>query len=65
MVKSKPSVAVKPSNISVSSTAGNTPVSFDIKLLYGISFIEGGVVMVTEIAGARILTPFFGASLYS
>src|SRR5688500_15424614 len=37
----------------------------DLKILYYISFIEGGVVMVTEIAGARILTPFFGASLYS
>ena len=37
----------------------------NIKQLYFISFIEGGVVMVTEIAGARILTPFFGASLYS
>jgi predicted membrane-bound spermidine synthase len=37
----------------------------DLRLLYCISFIEGGVVMVTEIAGARILTPFFGASLYS
>src|SRR5687767_4279 len=36
-----------------------------LKQLYIISFIEGGVVMVTEIAGARILTPFFGASLYS
>lgn len=42
-------------------------VSVQIKLkeLYFISFIEGGVVMVTEIAGAKILTPFFGASLYS
>ncbi len=36
-----------------------------LKQLYFISFIEGGVVMVTEIAGAKILTPFFGASLYS
>jgi len=35
------------------------------KQLYLISFIEGGVVMVTEIAGAKILTPYFGASLYS
>ncbi|WP_317897078.1 fused MFS/spermidine synthase [Aurantibacillus circumpalustris] len=35
------------------------------KNLYLISFIEGGVVMVTELAGAKILTPFFGASLYS
>lgn len=37
----------------------------DIKQLYMLSFIEGGVVMVAEIAGAKILTPFFGASLYS
>jgi len=36
-----------------------------LKYLYFISFIEGGVVMVTELAGAKILTPFFGASLYS
>ena len=36
-----------------------------LKQLYFISFIEGGVVMVTEITGAKLLTPFFGASLYS
>src|SRR5687767_7540672 len=36
-----------------------------LRYLYLISFIEGGVVMVTEIAGARLLAPFFGASLYS
>jgi predicted membrane-bound spermidine synthase len=36
-----------------------------LKQLYFISFIEGGVVMVTEIAGAKLLTPFFGATLYS
>ncbi len=41
------------------------PVRMELKQLYGISFIEGGVVMVTEIAGAKLLTPFFGASLYS
>ena len=35
------------------------------KQLYHISFIEGGVVMVTEIAGAKLLSPFFGASIYS
>ncbi|MBL7930924.1 MAG: fused MFS/spermidine synthase [Bacteroidia bacterium] len=35
------------------------------KQLYLVSFIEGGVVMVTEIAGAKMLTPYFGASLYS
>lgn len=37
----------------------------DIKYLYFMSFIEGGVVMVAEIAGAKLLTPYFGASLYS
>lgn len=37
----------------------------NLKWLYTISFIEGGVVMVTEITGAKLLTPFFGASLYS
>lgn len=40
-------------------------VRSDLRLLYFISFIEGGVVMVTEIAGAKLLTPYFGASLYS
>jgi len=34
-------------------------------LVYLISFIEGGVVMVTEISGAKLLSPFFGASIYS
>ena len=47
------------------TTAVPPPILTGIKPLYFISFIEGGVVMVTEIAGARILTPFFGASLYS
>jgi predicted membrane-bound spermidine synthase len=40
-------------------------IQSSLKFLYFISFIEGGVVMVTEIAGARLLTPYFGASLYS
>jgi predicted membrane-bound spermidine synthase len=44
-------------------TKRTTP--FSQKYLYLISFIEGGVVMVAEIAGAKLLTPFFGASLYS
>lgn len=39
--------------------------SIALRQLYFISFIEGGVVMVTEIAGAKLLTPFFGATLYS
>ena len=44
---------------------GKAIISTGLKQLYFISFIEGGVVMVTEIAGAKILTPYFGASLYS
>ncbi len=37
----------------------------DLRQLYLVSFIEGGVVMVTELSGAKLLGPFFGASLYS
>jgi spermidine synthase len=40
-------------------------IQIGLKQLYFISFIEGGLLMVTELAGARLLTPFFGASLYS
>src|SRR4051812_16580817 len=40
-------------------------MSISLAQLYFVSFIEGGVVMVTEIAGAKMLAPFFGASLYS
>src|ERR1035437_3475775 len=32
--------------------------------LYGLSFIEGGVVMSTELTGAKLLAPYFGTSLY-
>lgn len=32
--------------------------------LYLISFIEGACVMAAEICGAKILSPFFGSSLY-
>src|ERR1700740_3168099 len=31
---------------------------------YSLSFTEGGVVMSTELAGAKLLAPYFGASLY-
>ncbi len=40
-------------------------INMKAKYLYLISFIEGGAVMVTEIAGAKLLSPFFGASIYS
>ncbi len=56
MVKSRQASEIDPAT----SVAQN-----GMRELYCISFIEGGVVMVTEIAGARILSPFFGASLYS
>jgi MFS family permease len=32
--------------------------------LYLLSFIEGGSLMGVEIAGAKIIAPFFGSSLY-
>ena len=35
------------------------------KILYFISFVEGGPVMVTEISSAKLLSPYFGASIYS
>lgn len=34
------------------------------KFLYALSFVEGGVVMSTELVGAKILAPYFGTSLY-
>ena len=39
------------------SASVNTHTS-SLNFLYFISFIEGGVVMVTELAGARLLAPF-------
>ena len=38
--------------------------SFKRPFLYSLSFIEGGVVMSTELAGAKLLAPYFGTSLY-
>jgi spermidine synthase len=35
-----------------------------VRLLYSISFIEGGSVMAAEIMGAKMLAPSFGSSLY-
>ena len=34
------------------------------QFLYSLSFVEGGVVMSTELVGAKILAPYFGTSLY-
>ncbi len=33
-------------------------------LFYLIAFIEGACVMITELLGAKIIAPFYGASLY-
>ena len=34
------------------------------KLLFVLAFVEGGAVMCVELAGAKILSPFFGTSIY-
>ena len=34
------------------------------RLLYLVSFIEGGALMAVEIAGAKLVAPFYGNSLY-
>ncbi len=34
------------------------------KLIYIIAFIEGGAVMCVELCGAKMLSPFFGTSIY-
>jgi spermidine synthase len=39
-------------------------VTLKKKFLYSLSFVEGGVVMSTELVGAKILAPYFGTSLY-
>jgi MFS family permease len=32
--------------------------------LYSISFVEGGALMAVELIGAKLVTPFFGNSIY-
>jgi MFS family permease len=41
-----------------------TKSSLNPKYLYLIAFIEGGSVMAIELAGAKMIAPFFGTSLY-
>ncbi|MEX1188525.1 MAG: fused MFS/spermidine synthase [Bacteroidia bacterium] len=38
--------------------------SLNNKLLLGLSFIEGGSLMATELMSARMLAPYFGSSLF-
>ncbi len=35
-----------------------------LKYLYLVAFIEGASVMAIELAGAKMIAPFFGTSLY-
>lgn len=37
---------------------------FNRKLFYLVSFLEGASVMLAELIGAKLLSPFFGSSLY-
>ena len=39
-------------------------ISLGVRRLFQMSFIEGGALMVTEIAGAKLVAPFYGNSLY-
>ena len=39
-------------------------VALPVRLLLGISFVEGAAVMVVELLGAKIIAPYYGVSLY-
>lgn len=45
-------------------SAGREKISLNPKLLYLVAFIEGGAVMAIELAGAKMIAPFFGTSLF-
>lgn len=38
--------------------------TLNLKYLYLVAFIEGGSVMAIELAGAKMIAPFFGTSLF-
>jgi predicted membrane-bound spermidine synthase len=40
------------------------PVNISKNFYYIISFLEGGAVMVIELLGAKIIAPYYGASLF-
>ena len=44
------------------TTSGQLPFRRNILLL--VAFIEGGAVMAIELAGAKMVAPFYGTSLY-
>jgi len=39
-------------------------ISLNNKLLLGLSFLEGGSLMATELMSARMMAPYFGSSLF-
>jgi spermidine synthase len=39
-------------------------IALPVRLLLGISFVEGAAVMVVELLGAKIIAPYYGVSLY-
>jgi predicted membrane-bound spermidine synthase len=39
-------------------------VALPVRLLLGISFVEGAAVMIVELLGAKIIAPYYGVSLY-
>jgi spermidine synthase len=39
-------------------------ISFNNKLLLGLSFLEGGSLMAVELMSARMMAPYFGSSLF-
>jgi len=41
-----------------------TTLSLHNRLLLGLSFLEGGSLMATELMSARMLAPYFGSSLF-
>jgi hypothetical protein len=43
-------------------TTGQLPFRRNLLLL--VAFIEGGSVMAIELAGAKMVAPFYGTSLY-
>nr|WP_253932299.1 fused MFS/spermidine synthase [Lewinella sp. W8] len=46
------------------SAGGPAVRSLSTNVLLGISFLEGGALMITELLGAKITGPFYGTSIY-
>lgn len=46
------------------SIAGNSTVTYPFLILLIASFLEGGMVMIIELSGAKVIAPYYGTSLY-